>query len=417
MDFSTKTLAKGCFGKVYKQKYGDAWAAVKKVPINFITKEQLSRECHVYEKAQHINVVRLLGNPWLEDGKWHIPLEFVFGEDLETAIFTVQKSKIQLIPSVKSTIITGMCEGLNFLHSKDIVHQDLKPDNIMIEHGSYRAVIIDMGLAKFFKNGLSSAENLGNEAYAAPEIFQNNVRDKRSDVWAMGKIVAELCARVRLPTRGVTPVKIKDTLKDNPYCGVVCKMVAENPVERSSMFGLIGEIRQIGVRQGANHGVNQGMNQRMIQGINYGANQGMNHGANQWGNYGVNQGMNHGVNQGAGAGRPQAGLGGQVCPKVIGGADLGAKQKWRPPTPFPPEAKHQELPVERFHRCPSPRPQPAVPGALVPELPQPTIPCPLLHDGTVVHRRINFDAGQMEVKQIVTRNGKVVKYEDLKVFK
>lgn len=49
MDFSTKTLAAGCFGKVYKQKHGDTWAAMKKVPVNFITKEQLTRECQVYE--------------------------------------------------------------------------------------------------------------------------------------------------------------------------------------------------------------------------------------------------------------------------------------------------------------------------------------------------------------------------------
>ncbi|KAF4076086.1 hypothetical protein AMELA_G00226480 [Ameiurus melas] len=195
MEPSTKTLAAGCFGKVYKQKYKDNWSALKKVPAHVITKEQLSRECRVYDKAKHNNVVRLLGAPWLEDNKWHIPLEFVFGEDLETAIFNVQKSKIQLTSSVKATIITGMCEGLNFLHSKDIVHQDLKPDNIMIEHKSNRAVIIDMGLAKFFQNGFSSAGNMGNTAYSAPEIWQGNVRDKCSDVWAMGKIIAELCHR------------------------------------------------------------------------------------------------------------------------------------------------------------------------------------------------------------------------------
>ncbi|KAF5899092.1 cyclin-dependent kinase 20-like, partial [Clarias magur] len=131
MEASTKTLAEGCFGKVYKQKFGDKWAALKKVPVHVISLKELERECQVYNNAQHNNVVKLLGKPWLKDGKWHIPLEFIFGEDLETAIFKVQKSKIQLTPSVKATIITGMCEGLTFLHSKDIVHQDLKPDNIM----------------------------------------------------------------------------------------------------------------------------------------------------------------------------------------------------------------------------------------------------------------------------------------------
>ncbi|XP_042597830.1 receptor-interacting serine/threonine-protein kinase 1-like [Cyprinus carpio] len=67
---------------------------------------------------------------------------------------------LQLTPAVKGTIITGMCEGLLYLHSKDIVHQDLKPDNIMVEHQTHRAVIIDLGLAKFSRNGLTSAENL-----------------------------------------------------------------------------------------------------------------------------------------------------------------------------------------------------------------------------------------------------------------
>lgn len=42
------------------------------------------------------------------------------------------KFSVQLNSSVRATIITGMCEGLNFLHGKDIVHQDLKPDNIMV---------------------------------------------------------------------------------------------------------------------------------------------------------------------------------------------------------------------------------------------------------------------------------------------
>lgn len=42
---------------------------------------------------------------------------------------------LQLSPSIKGTIILGMCEGLFHLHSRDIVHQDLKPDNIMVSGG------------------------------------------------------------------------------------------------------------------------------------------------------------------------------------------------------------------------------------------------------------------------------------------
>ncbi|XP_060936957.1 uncharacterized protein zmp:0000000881 [Limanda limanda] len=247
MAYSTSTIAEGCFGKVYKEKYNDTWAAIKRVPQHLISRKDLERECDVYNKLTHPNIVKLLGNINLKDGKWVIPLEFIFGEDLETTIFKASKSKIQLTPSNRGTIIIGMCEGLQHLHSKDIVHQDLKPENIMVEHDTHRAVIIDLGLAKFFRRGLNSAVDMGNEAYSAPEVLQRgSQRDQRSDVWAMGKIIAELCARIRLYTPSVCPAKIKDTLHDQPYCHSVCRMVEPNPSLRASVGGVISEIRRAG---------------------------------------------------------------------------------------------------------------------------------------------------------------------------
>ncbi|KAK1806405.1 hypothetical protein P4O66_004924 [Electrophorus voltai] len=371
MDYSTKTLAKGCFGKIYKQKYKDTWAAIKKVPIAYITKEQLNRECRVYYKVHHNNVVKLLGDPWLENGMWHIPLEFIFGEDLETTIFNTQKSKIQLTTSVKATIITGMCEGLFHLHSKDIVHQDLKPDNIMVEHQTHRAVIIDMGLAKFIVNGLSSAQNLGNEAYSAPEILHwHCIRDKRSDVWAFGKIIAELCAGIRLPTDFLSSLTIRDTLKDNPYCSVVSKMVAENAAERPTMIAVIGEIRRAGAVFGADAGTRAG----------------------------AGMGITNTRFEVHGSGRG----------KVVN--DLGVKQIWHPPGPFPGEMRVHQSPAVDNHRGPSPQPHRR---GVVPQNPQMCIPCPLPLDGRVIQHCYDEDTGQMVYKEIVTRHGRVVKYEDL----
>ncbi|XP_028837250.1 serine/threonine-protein kinase Nek6 [Denticeps clupeoides] len=264
---SPRTLAEGCFGKVYKEKYGDSWTALKKVPVSFLSGTQLERECRVYQNACHPNVVKLLGKPWIDDNKWHIPLEFITtGEDLETTIFCSQKSKIQLTPSVRAAIITGMCEGLHHMHLKNIVHQDIKPDNIMVEFGTNRAVIIDLGLAKFFRNGITSAINLGNEAYYAPEILKvQGVRDQRSDVWAMGKVIAELCARVRAATHAVCPPKIQrawPVTRTAKRCG---KMVEPNPAQRATMASVIVEIRnaEAGLRAGACHRGREGESVRV----------------------------------------------------------------------------------------------------------------------------------------------------------
>lgn len=49
MAYPTGTLAQGAFGKVYKQKYNDTWAAIKKVPQHLINRKDLERECEVYK--------------------------------------------------------------------------------------------------------------------------------------------------------------------------------------------------------------------------------------------------------------------------------------------------------------------------------------------------------------------------------
>ncbi|XP_011484006.1 serine/threonine-protein kinase Nek7 [Oryzias latipes] len=247
MAFPTGTIARGGFGKVYRQRYKDHWAAIKKVPHYLIPRKDLERECEVYNKASHPNIVKLLGDITLSDGKWIIPLEFIHGEDLETTIFKATKSKLQLTPSTKAIIIVGMCEGLLHLHSKDIVHQDLKPENIMVEHGTNRAVIIDLGLAKFFRYGLNSAVNMGNEAYSPPEVLNRRCqRNQLSDVWAMGKIIAEFLARIRLYTPTVCPAKIREVLREQAYCNPVCRMVEQNPSQRTTMAGIIEDLRKAG---------------------------------------------------------------------------------------------------------------------------------------------------------------------------
>lgn len=238
------TLAQGAFGKVYREWYNGQWAAIKKVPLEAVRRRDLEREYHVYLEAVHPNIVRILGPITIEHQKYVIPLEFIFGEELETTIFHRHKSKIHLTPAVRCEVTAGMCDGLWYLHSKDIVHQDLKPDNIMVEHGTNRAVIIDLGLAKFFKHGLNSAMNLGNVAYSAPEVLQGFQRDQRSDVWAMGKVMAELRLLRRLHTHEVNGASISHLLRESSYCGLVASMVRTDPNHRATMAHVVRAVRR-----------------------------------------------------------------------------------------------------------------------------------------------------------------------------
>ncbi|XP_056115494.1 uncharacterized protein zmp:0000000881 [Rhinichthys klamathensis goyatoka] len=404
MAYSTQTLAGGCYGKIYKEKFGDAWAALKRVPLSLISRQQLERECKVYHNARHTNVVKLLGDPWLKDSKWNIPLEFISGEDLETTIFKVQLSKIQLTPAVRATIITGMSEGLLYLHSKDIVHQDLKPDNIMVEYQTHRAVIIDLGLAKFSRNGLSSAVNLGNEAYSPPEVLQmGGVRDKRSDVWAMGKLIAELCARVRLPTQSVSAIKIRETLKDQPYCSAVSKMVEVNPANRASMAGVIADIRRAGSVQQADirqRDITRDITREIQREIP--------------------REIPRDIHRDIQREIPRE------IPKDITVThvnEMRANQKWYPAAAPVPKMDERKSPLLYYRRDPPPQREMGkalVPGkgqALNHQLSLMSFPCPLPETGKVTQERYIEEKGALEYKEIVTRGGKIIKYEKVQITK
>ena len=81
--------------------------------------------------------------------------------------------------------------GIGFLHSKDIVHCDLKPDNIMVCQDTGYIKLIDFGLATVLKPGELSGDFRGTAEYMSPEMLSGNW-GKSIDWWAVGIIAFEL---------------------------------------------------------------------------------------------------------------------------------------------------------------------------------------------------------------------------------
>lgn len=253
-----------------------------------------------------------------------------------------------------------------------------------MEHQTHRAVIIDLGLAKFSRNGLSSAVNLGNEAYSAPEILQmSGVRDKRSDVWAMGKIIAELCARVRLPTQFVSSIKIRETLKDQPYCVAVSKMVEVNPNNRTTMAGVIADIRRAGSVQQTD--IRPRDIPRDIQ-------------------RDIPRDIPRDIT-------------------VAQGNEIRANQKWSPLAAPAPKMEGRRSPMLYYRQ--DPLPQREMGKALVPvkgqalnnQMSLMSFPCPLPETGKVTQERYIEGKGALEYKEIITKGGRIVKYEKVQITK
>ena len=84
-----------------------------------------------------------------------------------------------------------LCDAVGYLHSRQIIHRDIKPSNILITHNGNNLKLIDFGLADSDDSAILKMQ-AGTEAYLAPEVLSGGTADMRTDIWAVGKVLAEL---------------------------------------------------------------------------------------------------------------------------------------------------------------------------------------------------------------------------------
>uniref|UniRef100_A0A8C4R2U0 Protein kinase domain-containing protein n=1 Tax=Eptatretus burgeri TaxID=7764 RepID=A0A8C4R2U0_EPTBU len=144
-----------------------------------------------------------------------------------------------------------MCRGLAYLHGQNVIHQDLKPDNIMVESRTRRAVIVDLSLSKLVRYSSAGERHSegatgGNQAYCAPEILNHQHCSKKSDTWALGKMVAEVRLRRRLMlSGGVGLDALRFGLLSDPYSDLLLSMLDSSRDRRPDMEDVARETARI----------------------------------------------------------------------------------------------------------------------------------------------------------------------------
>jgi len=121
----------------------------------------------------------------------YIAMEYVEGKNLKQLV----QEGTDFRPEKIADIIGQVAEGLDFAHSKGIVHRDVKPANIiMTEDG--KSKITDFGIAKIQSSNLTSTgQFLGTPNYMSPEQVTGNPVDHRSDLFSLGVVLYELLTK------------------------------------------------------------------------------------------------------------------------------------------------------------------------------------------------------------------------------
>jgi serine/threonine protein kinase len=200
-------LNRGAMGVVYRARILDnnQQVAIKFMLANNPSRDQqarFKREVGVLAKLHHPNIVKVV-DYGCENGLLFFAMELIEGQNLKQLVDELLRTSNQ--PPAWSEIakvLKSIAHALAYCHKKGIVHRDIKPQNIIVERDSKRAVLIDFGLIKKDRNKVGESlasigqsltqhgELVGTPAFMSPEQFSpgGNFGDigTCSDVWGFG---------------------------------------------------------------------------------------------------------------------------------------------------------------------------------------------------------------------------------------
>jgi serine/threonine protein kinase len=160
----------------------------------FLDEARLAAALH----HQHIVQVHDIGQ---EHGEYFFAMEFVHGEDARKLLMHLSKNHEQIPPEHVLTIASGALAGLHHAHEHalKIVHRDVSPANILIGFDG-GVKVADFGIAKAAMRTQETRSGTlkGKVSYMSPEQCTGGKVDRRSDVFAMGIVLYELCTVRRL---------------------------------------------------------------------------------------------------------------------------------------------------------------------------------------------------------------------------
>lgn len=195
-------LGAGGMGKVYKATrlfIGDE-VAIKVLHsdqvVNTEAIERFRREAQAAARLKHQNAVIIYDFGVSDEGLIYLVMELAQGQSLRAII----KEQGPLTPSAASEIIGQVCSALDEAHRQNIVHRDIKPDNIIVSNSAtgLQAKVLDFGIAKLrdLSNSVSNLTQtgsvMGTPHYMSPEQCLGEELDGRSDIYSLGIVLYEI---------------------------------------------------------------------------------------------------------------------------------------------------------------------------------------------------------------------------------
>ncbi|CAI5450774.1 unnamed protein product [Caenorhabditis angaria] len=239
-----KTIGKGNFAKVKLAKHvitGQEVAIkiIDKTALNPSSLQKLFREVKIMKQLDHPNIVKLYQVMETEQ-TLYLVLEYASGGEVFDYLVAHGRMKEKEARAKFRQIVSAV----QYLHSKNIIHRDLKAENLLLDQ-DMNIKIADFGFSNTFSPGLKLDTFCGSPPYAAPELFSGKKYDgPEVDVWSLGVILYTLVSG-SLPFDGQNLKELRERVLRGKYripfymstdCeNLLKKFLVINPQRRSAL--------------------------------------------------------------------------------------------------------------------------------------------------------------------------------------
>ncbi|AQL07732.1 Serine/threonine-protein kinase ATG1c [Zea mays] len=189
-----RPIGSGAYSQVWlgRHRARGTEVAVKEIAMERLSnklRESLLSEVDILRRIRHDNVIAL--HESIKDhGSIYLILEYCRGGDLHAYL---QRHK-RVSEKVARHFIRQLASGLQMLRDNNVVHRDLKPQNILLVENNENSLlkIADFGFAKFLQPFALAETLCGSPLYMAPEVMQAQKYDAKADLWSVGVILYQL---------------------------------------------------------------------------------------------------------------------------------------------------------------------------------------------------------------------------------
>ena len=244
-------LGRGGMARVYRAYHPqlDRYVAVKVLRSDLVEEEEfLARfqlEARAVAALRHPNIVQVFDSD-VQDGNYYMVMELLEGDSLRTRLNEYRARRKRMPLDEVTRILLDVLAGLDYAHSEDMIHRDVKPANILLSRRG-QAVLTDFGIAQIVGGTRYTVSGalMGTLSYMSPEQGLEGQCDARSDIYSLGIVFYEMLLGDP-PFDAETPLAIlmkhvndplpvprkRDPSIPKPFERVILKALSKRPQQR-----------------------------------------------------------------------------------------------------------------------------------------------------------------------------------------